>query len=152
MESWYGLVSLFFSYAWVFSLRSTGDDLYAIFSLNMCALCYAGILFFFLGNCLNFISFGYAAQVSYRSCIPTVLLICNDGVSFSRTLWKCFFPSFLLVVRFIFLYLLFFLCSHFLQPWDLFNLYQTLHLLTSCWTKWSLSSMWNEKWHKFWRL
>jgi hypothetical protein len=58
----------------------------------MCALCYAGILFFFLGNCLNFISFGYAAQVSYRSCIPTVLLICNDGVSFSRTLWKSFFP------------------------------------------------------------
>lgn len=29
----------------------------------LCCLC-AGIIFFILGNCLNFISFGYAAQVS----------------------------------------------------------------------------------------
>lgn len=27
---------------------------------------FSGILFFALGNCLNFISFGYAAQVSFR--------------------------------------------------------------------------------------
>lgn len=27
---------------------------------------FAGILFFALGNCLNFVSFGYAAQVSFR--------------------------------------------------------------------------------------
>lgn len=27
-------------------------------------MCIAGLVFFFLGNCLNFISFGYAAQVS----------------------------------------------------------------------------------------
>jgi len=33
----------------------------------------AGIVFFFLGNCLNFISFGYAAQVRF----PDVGIFCS---------------------------------------------------------------------------
>lgn len=34
-----------------------------------------------------------------------------------------------------------FFCSHFLRPWDLFNLCPTWHLLTLSWTKGSLLSM-----------
>jgi hypothetical protein len=42
--------------------------------LNM----YPGILFFAVGNCLNFMSFAYAAQVGYASKENSVLNMQNE--------------------------------------------------------------------------
>ena len=111
---------------------------------------YAGIILFILGNCLNFISFGYAAQVHfpwfYWDAQPNIqsnfivagssfILLWLTGRNFDE--WISF-PSDCIFFCFT--------CSHFLLPLDLFSLYLTLHLLTLSWTKWWQSSMLNVNW------
>lgn len=114
-------------------------------------MCIAGLVFFFLGNCLNFISFGYAAQVSvdkhaykFFPLLPFPLLMTTPIHSLHDWSNICHSAS----LSFLFLFFILslsltaeLLCSHFLQPWDRFSLYPTLLLPTSCWTKWWLLSM-----------
>ena len=86
---------------------------------------YAGIVFFFLGNCLNFISFGYAAQVCFlqfdwnfmfNDLWCNFMIICSSFAVFFLFGWYifsevCYFLWLIWWMYFHLFWLLIFLCA-----------------------------------------